>query len=152
MKKRSLSGILISGYSDFFVRMAKCCTPIPGDDIVGYITKGKGISVHRRNCPNIAHETQRLVDVYWKQDLGLQTYPVDILIEASDRTNLLVDVMNVLTNNKISIASINARAIPQNFSAIITATILVSDAKRLNDIFNILHGVTGVYTISRVTH
>ena len=74
------------------------------------------------------------------------------MIEASDRTNLLVDVMNVLTSSKVSIASINAKTIPQNFSAIITATILVTDAKRLNDIFNILHGVTGVYEITRVIH
>ena len=92
------------------------------------------------------------MDVYWKQDLGYATYPVDIMIEASDRNNLLVDVMNVLSSNKVSIASINARAVPTNFSAIITATILVTDAKRLNDIFNILHGVTGIYTITRVIH
>ena len=144
--------VYCKGVGKIAISLANCCTPIPGDDIIGYITKGKGISVHRVTCPNIAHEKERLVDVYWKQDLGLKTYPVDIMIEASDRTNLLVDVMNVLTSSKVSIASINAKTIPQNFSAIITATILVTDAKRLNDIFNILHGVTGVYEITRVIH
>ena len=144
--------VYCKGVGKIAISLANCCTPIPGDDVVGYITKGKGISVHRKTCPNIAHEKERLVDVYWKQDLGFQTYPVDIMIEASDRTNLLVDIMSVLTANKVSIANINARAVPQNFTAVITATILVTDAKRLNDIFNILHGITGVYEITRVIH
>ena len=96
-RHKNKSGIVVSGAEDVAVKFAKCCSPVPGDEIVGYVTKGKGIIAHRKNCPNIANETQRLVDVHWRHDLEFATYPVDILIEASDRPNLLVDIMKTLT-------------------------------------------------------
>ena len=90
--------------------LANCCTPIPGDPIIGYVTKGKGISVHRADCPNIVNEKERVIDVYWKEGLETATYPVDIFIEASDRNNLVVDVMHTLTNNHITLSSISAKS------------------------------------------
>ena len=132
--------------------LANCCTPIPGDDIVGYITRGKGISVHRKNCPNIAREKERLVDVYWRDDLESSTHPVDISIEASDRPNLLVEIMNTMASLKVTVSSIHVKLNSTNLTVNITATILVSDAKRLFDISNILHSITGVYEVGRITH
>lgn len=154
-KIKSKSGsdcpVYCKGVGKIALNLANCCTPIPGDDISGYITKGKGITVHRKNCPNIAHEKERLVDVYWRDDLEFATYPVDIVIECSDRNNLLVEIIQVLTANKVSINSIHARLV-NGINVLVSATLMVSDAKRLSDIFNILRSITGVYEITRVIH
>lgn len=144
--------VYIKGAGKIAIALANCCTPVPGDDIIGYITRGKGISVHRKNCPNIANEKERLIDVYWRDDIEFATYPVDIIIEASDRNNLLMDVMAVFQNAKVGVNNLHARSNSQNLSATISATIMVSDAKRLHDIFVLLKGITGVYRIDRVIH
>ena len=144
--------VYCKGAGKVAIALANCCTPIPGDDIVGYITRGKGISVHRRNCPNVINETERLLEVFWRDDIEFATYPVDIVIEASDRNNLLVDVMAILTNAKVGVNSLHARKNAQNLSATISATIMVSDAKRLHDICVLLRGITGVYRVDRVIH
>lgn len=143
--------VYCQGVGSIALNLAPCCTPIPGDDIIGYITRGKGITVHRRSCPNVLRENERLIDVYWRDDLEYSTHPVDITIESLDRPNLLVEIVNCLTSSKVSINSIHAR-LASNGNAIFSATILVSDAKRLSDIFNILHNVPGVYNVSRVIH
>lgn len=134
------------------ITLANCCTPIPGDDIIGYITRGKGITVHRINCPNIVNEKERVIDVFWRDDIEFATYPVDILIEASDRNNLLMEIMSIFNNAKLSVNNLHAKSNPQNLSATISATIMVSDAKRLHDIFVLLKGITGVYRVGRVIH
>ena len=144
--------VYCKGVGKIAISLANCCTPIPGDDIVGFITKGKGITVHRKNCPNVSNCKERLVEVFWRDDIESATYPVDIMIEASDRPKLLFDIMAALNNQKISLSSIHAHIANNNSTAIFNATILVSDAKRLNDIFNILLNVVGVYKISRVIH
>ena len=144
--------VYCKGAGKIAIALANCCTPIPGDGIVGYITKGKGISVHRKNCPNIINEKERLLDVYWRDDIEFATYPVDIVIEASDRNNLLVDMMAVFNNAKVGVNNLHARSNTQNLSATISATIMVSDAKRLHDICVLLRGITGVYRVDRVIH
>ena len=144
--------VYCKGAGKIAIALANCCTPIPGDDIIGYITKGKGISVHRKNCPNVAHAKERLIDVFWREDIEFATYPVDIVIEASDRNNLLVDVMAVFNNTKVGVNNLSARKNAQNLSATISATIMVSDAKRLHDICVQLRGITGVYRVNRVIH
>ena len=132
--------------------LGTCCTPIPGDDIVGYITRGKGITVHRKNCPNIANEKDRLVEVFWNEDIEFANYPVDILIEASDRPNLLTDVMNTMSSLKVSLSSIHCRLVNRGEKVHITATVLVSDQKRLRDIRDALIGVNSIYEVTRIIH
>ena len=144
--------VYCKGAGQVAIALANCCTPIPGDDIVGYITRGKGISVHRKNCPNVMNEKERLLEVFWRDDIEFATYPVDIVIEASDRNNLLVDIMAVINNCKVGINNLHARSNTQNLSATISATIMVSDAKRLHDICVQLRGITGVYRVNRVIH
>ena len=144
--------VYCKGAGKVAIALANCCTPLPGDDIVGYITRGKGISVHRRNCPNVINETERLLEVFWREDIEFATYPVDIVIEASDRNNLLMDVMAVFNNAKVGVNNLHARKNAQNLSATISATIMVSDAKRLHDICVLLRGITGVYRVDRVIH
>ena len=146
------SPVYCNGADNIAISLANCCMPIPGDPIVGYVTKGKGISVHRADCPNIANEKERLIDVYWKEGLDTATYPVDLIIEASDRANLVVDVMHVLTNNHITTNSISARKNVSTLTATISTTIMIQNTKKLTDIFAILHGIPGVYLVDRVVH
>ena len=121
--------------------------------IKGYITRGKGITVHRHNCPNIANEGQRVIDVYWKENIEYSTYPVDIAMEANDRPNLLIDIMNTMSSAKVTVSSIHAQLMSHNRTlTLVRMTIYVSDLKRLNDIFNILLNVKGVYDVKRVIH
>ena len=150
--KHDACPVYCKGAGKIAIALANCCTPIPGDLIVGYITRGKGISVHRRTCPNVVNEKERLLEVFWRDDIEFATYPVDIIIEASDRNNLLVDVMAVFNNAKVGVNNLHARSNAQNLSAMISATIMVSDAKRLHDIFVLLRGITGVYRVDRVIH
>ena len=139
------------GAGKIAISLANCCTPLPGDDIVGYVTKGKGIVVHRKNCPNVINEHQRLVEVLWRDDIESATYPVDVLIEANDRNNLVVDIMSTLTAAKVTLSSLHVR-LTNNGNVDISATLMVSDAKRLNDVFNIVRSVSGVYSVTRVIH
>ena len=156
VKRRDSKGdscpVYTRGAGKIAISLANCCTPIPGDDIIGYITRGKGITVHRKNCPNVINEKERLLEVFWRDDIEFATYPVDIVIEASDRNNLLVDVMAVFNNAKVGVNNLHAHSNTQNLSATISATIMVSDAKRLQDIFVLLKGITGVYRVDRVIH
>ncbi|MCQ2802097.1 MAG: bifunctional (p)ppGpp synthetase/guanosine-3',5'-bis(diphosphate) 3'-pyrophosphohydrolase [Bacilli bacterium] len=156
-KARTVSGhscpVYCKGADKIAINLANCCTPIPGDTIVGYITKGKGITVHRHNCPNISNENERIIDVFWRDDLEFSTYPVDISLEANDRNNLLIDIMNTASSTKFEISSLNAQLQHHNRSiVIVTMTIYVSDSKRLNDIFNVLLNIKGVYEVKRVIH
>ncbi|HAS55928.1 MAG TPA: (p)ppGpp synthetase [Firmicutes bacterium] len=140
------------GSSNLAITLGKCCTPIPGDDIVGYITKGKGITVHRKNCPNIAHEQKRLIDVYWKEDLGISKYPVDIEVYANDRPGLLNDILQAMASKSISVTDLRAHVIPETLNDVVSMTISVPDAKVLSDCFADLLGVKGIYSVNRVTH
>ena len=146
------SPVYCRGAGRVAINLANCCTPIPGDDIIGFITKGKGISVHRRTCPNVANASERLIDVYWRKDLEFATYPVDIIIESSDRPNLLVDIMHTLTAQKVMCTNLHARTNPTTLVTTITVSFYVSDAKRLSDIFNVLKSITGIYSVTRMIH
>lgn len=140
------------GVGRIAIHLASCCTPIPGDDIVGFITKGKGITVHRTTCPNVANQKERLVDVFWRSDIEFATYPVDIIIESSDRPNLLVDIMHTLTAQKVTLTNLNARKNPSTLITTITVSFFVSDAKRLTDIFAVLNSITGIFSVTRMIH
>ena len=144
--------VYVPGVGRIALSLGTCCTPIPGDDIIGYITKGKGVTVHRRNCPNIIGKKERLIDVLWKENLGIKTYPVDIKIEANDRGNLIVDIMNLLASRKVAVTALNAHFHPQTLTTSISATIFISDAKTLTDIFNALLNIHSVYEVNRVIH
>lgn len=143
---------LPGGSSNLAITLGKCCTPIPGDDIVGYITKGKGITVHRKNCPNIANEQKRLIDVYWKEDLGISKYPVDVEVYANDRPGLLNDILQAMASKSISVTDLRAHVIPETLNDVVFMTITVPDAKVLSDCFADLLGVKGIYSVNRVTH
>ncbi len=133
------------------INLGNCCTPIPGDDIVGYITKGMGVTVHRRDCPNIKGEKARLIDVYWKHNLS-GTYPVDLIIECNDRNSLVADIMNCLSTFKIKITEFSAKMHQDTDTVTISCQIYVTDINMLNSIFQGLKNISSVYDIKRVIH
>jgi len=140
------------GGGNIAIALANCCTPIPGDSIVGYITRGKGVSVHRKECPNIAKEEERLIPVFWRKDLDNATYPVDIVLECSDRSNLLIDIMYTLGAQKVTATNLHARLVGHSGNVHISVTIMISDAQRLHYVFSVLETIPGVYTVSRIIH
>lgn len=144
--------VFVKNADNIAITLGNCCTPIPGDEIVGYITKGKGVTVHRKDCPNVINEKKRLIDVLWKDNLENQTYPVDLKIEADDRPGLLVDIMGILAAKKITVTAINATLHPNNMTTTISATIYVQNALILQDIMNNLLNVKSVYEVNRATH
>jgi guanosine-3',5'-bis(diphosphate) 3'-pyrophosphohydrolase len=140
------------GVTNLAITLGQCCTPIPGDDIVGYITRGKGITVHRRSCPNIAHENKRLIDVSWKEDLGVSVYPVDIEIYANDRTGLIADILQTIGSAGIAVSDLKAHLVTATMNDVVTLTLAVSSSKSLEDVSSALLGVKGVYSVNRVIH
>lgn len=149
--KDSDNPILVKNAGKVAINLGSCCTPIPGDDIVGYITKGKGITIHRRECPNIK-DGKRLVEVFWNENLKEQTYPVDIEMECTDRNNLLMDIMTAFSIHKVSVTNISAKSHKTTLTATITATILLKNNNEYENIKNVLLNVNGVYEVNRTIH
>lgn len=146
------SPVYIPGIDNLAVSLAKCCTPVPGDDIVGYVTKGKGVTVHRADCPNIAKDQKRLIPVNWKEDLSSSSYAMDVEIYASDRSGLLSDILNALASKNIPVSDLKAHLVPSNMVDVITMTIYVKNARSADDAFAAIKGVKSIHSCERVTH
>ena len=129
--------VLVKGESNILCNLSSCCSPIPGDDIVGYITQGKGIKVHRKDCPNILKETKRLIDVWWNPEYKANNCPVELAIKATDRDNLVIDILNVLAQNKINCSKLITKLHSETGTVSIYITINVSSLENLNIIKNI---------------
>lgn len=148
------SSITVHGIDNCLVRISKCCMPIPGDEIVGYITKGRGVSVHRTDCVNVRPEAiaeddkGRLISCYWTENQK-GTYLSDIQIESTDRHGLLADITNAITDDKISITALNSRAL-KNKMAMINLTVEIGSADQLNSIIKRLYTIPGVFNIIRL--
>ena len=134
------------------ISLASCCTPIPGDDIIGYITKGNGIKVHRVSCPNVCQEHNRLIPVIWNPNAEKKDYPVDISIECYDRNNLLIDVLNCFSQIKVQVYKVNAEYHASNNTTTISVTVMVKDVAYLNTLTQQLLNINSVYDIRRVIH
>ncbi len=150
--KDSKNPIIVDGIDNVAISLAKCCTPIPGDNIVGYVTKGKGIVVHRMSCPNIASAGKRTIPVHWNPDLGISTYPVDIQIYANDRQNLIGDMLACASSKNVEVIDLKVHLIHETMNDVVNMTIYVSDAKTLDDVFAALKGVKGVFECKRIVH
>lgn len=150
-KVGDVSGIIVKGYDDMLVRFAKCCTPVPGDNIVGYITRGRGVSVHRSDCSNINtvdFETGRMIDVEWSKNES-SSYNVEIQVTADDRTGIISEVSNQLYDTGFSITSVNAR-MGKNRTAIIMIGLEISDISQLDGIIKDMKAVRGVRDVFRI--
>ena len=140
------------GITGLAITLGQCCTPIPGDDIIGYITKGKGITVHRKSCPNVTREKKRLVDVHWKDNLGISYYPVDIEIYSGDRANLVADILQVMGAKGVGVTDLKAHLLKETMNTVISLTVTVPGAKVLQDCFADILGLKGVYSVNRIIH
>lgn len=149
--KPSKSGIVVEGIDNCLVKLSKCCNPVPGDNIVGYITKGRGVSVHRADCKNIKDLFQdgeaRMINVYWYTEKEV-AYNVDIEIFANDRSGLLADVIAQIGNTKTKIVAVASKANKERI-AITEVTVEVENLEQLNDVLKAIRKVDSVYEVKR---
>ncbi len=149
---RRSSGVRIAGVDDMLVRVSKCCSPVPGDPIIGYVTIGRGVSVHRADCPNIAFMNatpERILQATWVDDTGL-THGVDVEVEADDRSQLLQDIMAVFSEVKTQVSSVNAR-VRRDGVAVASLTVQIRDLDHLHKILVKLETLKNVRRVYRVT-
>ncbi|NIR60760.1 MAG: GTP diphosphokinase [Gammaproteobacteria bacterium] len=145
--------VKIEGVGDLLTRMARCCKPVPNDPIVGYITRGRGVTVHRQDCPNMLRldgaQHQRLIEVQWA-GAPTHTYPVDVLVEAVDRQGLLRDVTAVLANEKINVTSMSTRTEHGSITARIDLTLEVTDMGQLSRVLSRMNQLPNVVEARRI--
>lgn len=143
-------GVVVRGIDNVLVRLARCCNPVPGDRIVGYVTRGRGVSVHRTDCPNVrnlAEEEARALEVVWDgQEQG--AYAVEIEVQGIDRVNLLTDVMNAVAETKTNIAAVQART-TRDRRAVIQLTVDIQSVDHLRQIMGLIGQVEGVVDVYR---
>ena len=153
--KKSKSGIVVRGVGDVAVRFSKCCRPLPGDDIVGYITRGRGVSIHRQDCTNIVHmceeEKERLIEAQWfNEEESHRTYITEIQITGSDRLGIIVDISKILTDMKVPVKSLNART-TKNHEAIFNIRIEITHTYQLDELTRKVMQIPDVVEIERVS-
>ena len=150
---KSEKGIVVEGLSNCLVKFSKCCAPVPGDEIVGFITRGYGVSVHRRDCPNADpnHHTAanqgRWIKVSWGEDVN-ESYSTGLEVVCKDRPNLLVDISTALSTCKVNVSSMNVHSTADGF-AIFYITISVTDAKQLGQVMRKIHQISSVMKVNR---
>ena len=155
-QKRPLSGkgeVVVQGVSDLMTHIAGCCKPVPYDPIIGFITRGRGITVHRRDCNNVAgsvlSEPERLIDVTWGEQIDGASYSVDVWVLADDRQGLLSDISMLLTGEQVDVLGVNTISNPVQGSASMQFTIQVTNITQLSRILNKISQVSGVSEVKR---
>lgn len=148
-KTRSKSGIQVAGVSTMQISMAGCCSPVKGDEIVGYITKGHGVKVHRKDCPNIKNEKNRLIDVEWEDQPEKTKYTASLKIYSNDRNFLLTDFVTVLSQLKSNLIFVNSEVQEDKIHVLTMMRIDVDDADHLKQIIANLRKVDSVISIER---
>jgi guanosine-3',5'-bis(diphosphate) 3'-pyrophosphohydrolase len=155
-KKKTVSkslpenGVIVKGIKNCLVRISRCCNPVPGDDIIGYITRGRGVSVHRKDCINIANNIDgdnRLIEVSWYTSNNV-AYKADITVMAQDRTALLMEITNVIGEAKIPLKAMNARTTKDQI-AIMNLTLEITNTEQLEKIVKKIRRVNGVFEVTR---
>ena len=153
MKIRHEGGVVIEGVDNLLIRLSRCCNPVPGDDIVGYITKGRGISVHRKDCPNVQvpeNEQSRLIEVDWEDTANTsQQYDTELVVEGYNRNGLLNEVLNVINSTTKSLNSVNGK-VDANKIATISVNIGIMNTQQLDFIVDKIKQIPDVYSVRRV--
>lgn len=151
--KSSGDGIVVKGIENCLVRLSRCCNPVPGDSIVGYITRGRGVSVHRSDCVNVLSGLdmeERLIEVSWA-NAAKTSYPADLVVMAYDRKLLLIELMNQISDSNLTVRAINAR-LNKEGNAVINITLDIQNTEQLDRIISKLMKVTGVIEVNRIKH
>jgi GTP pyrophosphokinase len=153
-RTRSEQGIIVEGLSNCLVKFSKCCTPVPGDEIIGFITRGYGVSVHRCDCPNASQERRsqpdqqgRWIKVSWGTDTN-DSYHTSLEILAKDRNNLVLDISAALSVTNTRVVALNCRTTEDRF-AVITLEVDVKDGVQLQSLMKRLNQVSGVLSVTR---
>lgn len=150
VKEVAPSEVTITGVGNLLTALGKCCRPLPGDDIVGYITRGRGVTIHRRDCPNVLsrRDKERLIEVEWGRS-ERQTYPVEVEIVAYDRGGLLRDIASVVADEGVSISAVNVRTEKKDHTAVLTATLEIADIAQLSRILTRIYSLPNVLEARR---
>ena len=147
------NGIVVKGLNDVLVRLSRCCNPVFGDDIVGFVTRGRGVSVHRADCPNaksLMKEPERIIDVEWEQgDVSMAMYRIEVHIEAMDRMNLLRDVITVLAQEGVNVLN-SSSAVGNDGIVRMRYVFQVSDVGHVQDVLLRILEVDGVFEARRM--
>lgn len=145
---KSSNDIIVKGQEDMLVRFAHCCNPVPGDDIVGYITRGRGVSIHRRDCNNLSDfEPEREIEVSWASE-GNISYLADVQLLAYDRRGIVIDITNMIYNNDLKLMSINATG--KNGVATVTLSVEIKNTQQLDSLMKQMKKISGVIEVYRV--
>ncbi|WP_010247901.1 RelA/SpoT family protein [Acetivibrio cellulolyticus] len=145
------NGVVVKGIENCLVRISRCCNPVPGDDITGYITRGRGVSVHRSDCANVTNNIDgdtRLIDVDWYMANNNVSYNAEVTVLANDRTALLMEITNVIGESKIPLKAINARTTKDQI-AVMNLTMEITNTEQLEKIIKKLKKVDGVFEVTR---
>ena len=149
--KPSKTGVVVEGIDNCLVKLSKCCNPVPGDEIVGYITRGRGVSIHRANCKNLKDlfedEETRMINVYWYTEKQA-AYNVDIEVYANDRSGLLADIISQISTTKTKLIAVNSKANKERI-AITEVTVEVENLEQLNTVLKAIRKVDSVYEVKR---
>lgn len=151
-KRSSKCGVYVKGIDTMMVNLAACCKPIPGDDIIGYVTKSQGVKVHRCDCPNIVNEKSRIIDVYWDDNLEEKDYEVEVLIASTDRSFLLSDIVTVVSQNKAGLIHVDSKVMDDKISVTTMLTVLVKNSEHLRTLMANLKKVNSVISVERMIH
>ena len=150
ISKPSNNGVIVKGIDNCLVKLSRCCNPVPGDEIIGYITKGRGVSVHRKDCVNVKDlfaEENRMIDVFWYEEQKSK-YNVDIEIYANDRSGLLADIIKEIESTKSKLVAVTSKATKEKI-AITEVTVEVENIEELNKILKQLRKIDSVYDVKR---
>ncbi|MGP4071415.1 RelA/SpoT family protein [Piscibacillus sp. B03] len=151
-RRSSGSGVFVKGIDNLLIRLSRCCNPVPGDQIVGFITRGRGVSVHRADCPNIVNEDEsRFIEVEWDQHNNQKSYSVDLEISGFDRSGLLNEILQAVNETNTSITAVNGKS-DRNKMATIHLTILIHNVEHLKKIVERIKQIKDVFTVQRQIH
>ncbi|HAM62602.1 MAG: (p)ppGpp synthetase [Firmicutes bacterium GWF2_51_9] len=150
-KNVSKFGVTVAGVDSIMISLAGCCNPVFGDEIIGYITKGQGVKVHRKDCPNVIHETRRLIHCEWDDEYTTGKYEVNLFIMATDRSFLITDIITVVSQCKAGLSAINSTVNDDKITATTTLKVIVDNAEHLRIVIANLKKVNSVLTVDRMT-
>ncbi len=143
------TGVLIRGYDDFLIRLAHCCNPVPGDKIVGYISRGRGVSIHRADCPNMKNiEEERIIEANWSQNMSSQ-FTATLEVICVNKSKLLVDVTTFFANRKQTLNAVNLKT-REDLKAVITISVEITNIQELDEMINKLQSIEGVFDVHRI--
>ncbi|QIK70365.1 bifunctional (p)ppGpp synthetase/guanosine-3',5'-bis(diphosphate) 3'-pyrophosphohydrolase [Erysipelothrix sp. HDW6C] len=147
----SKTGVRVPGIDSMMISLSQCCNPVFGDDIVGYVTKGSGVKVHRKDCPNIHNDDSRLIDVYWDEDSSHGEYEVMLSIMSTDRSFLLTDLVTIASQLKVKLNAVNSEIDDDKIHVNTTMRVVVRDTDHLRNLIANLRKVDSVLRVDRVT-